>query len=320
MTLSQSFLTNTQQVMFSESLSGASKGKMIFRSLQEDAEAAARDVKTYDIRNLFSRYRKQEFNFKCYCIGVRSGDGMTWAAEMLRSKIEEQVNSEGVLNDMIVLSAHLRVDQQLPMIVSIIGKKRFFKLALKERITNDFFSLNTFSSILVLLSPFIAHVIRSVFVSNINKAGIGAVTSSYSLLLMLVTLVGALIAQNAFQRRQMSEKSNDIKSFIKALNEMEKKCQDGIVQNDFDNLVYATARSLRGVFPRTIIIDNLNGLDYFTVRVLRCYVEYYGTEEFSTEQRECWFVFENMAYRPFALRGENEEWKEVLTLLPLSDT
>jgi len=223
--------------------------------------------------------------FECICVSVKNGDGMSWSAE--------SVNDFFIHNyptfKRWCLANKLTTDS-MPLIADYVGKKKFLKLAVANKLTTSFLTLRSWMTPLIIISAIIvgflikfSKVILEIKTSGISN-GISTLLydSTFYIVITILSILG-LISKYITTVFTTNTKSKSIENFLTQLEEKQTKIP-------YSKFIDELAQLLQTVqFPRAVIIDNYESLDYTTKRVIERYFEKYS--QFASGS-EFWVIFE----------------------------
>lgn len=93
----------------------------------------ARSLVSYILGQLKSLVASEARRFECICIRLKEGDGMTWSAEAVHEAIAERYPHF----TRWALAGRMTPDS-MPLIASLIGVRKFLKLAVDHHLTTAF--------------------------------------------------------------------------------------------------------------------------------------------------------------------------------------
>ncbi|OFY17736.1 MAG: hypothetical protein A2W98_08520 [Bacteroidetes bacterium GWF2_33_38] len=229
-------------------------------------------------------------------IFVKEGDGMSWTAEMLRLNFKSLFPTWNI-NCFNGISAN----QGLPEIIRIIGKNRLIKLAKKSGLTNSFKLLEIKFWILIFFCLLIC-VILPVYFSNIFNDNFKNYIIGISALL---TFISVAVLRPIFSKWIVVDRREAIHKLVEEIHKHEILFENGNGSEEYNEFIKHLVQAFRqSPSPRFIIVDNIDGLDNTTKRVLNQYLLEKHDDIF---YKECWVVFSNytLEYYGNHLLGEN---------------
>lgn len=237
--------------------------------------------------------------FECLCVKIKNDDGMTWSAESVYRFLAEKYQTFEVY----CLSNRHSIDH-MPIISDIIGEISFLKLAVKFKLTKSFITLRSWFSFFIVLSSIALGAVLKLAELLIKKSTGGEAWNIFDKNLILYSVVFAisgLTYQYISSKISTKTTSNSIEIFIKNLKENEGKIH-------YMNLVNGVAEKIQlSNFPRFVIIDNFEGLDTFSKKVIDVYFKGYSKEATGSE---FWIIFEKEDGETFSNIALNHKKKD----------
>ncbi len=271
-------------------------GRFIPRSAALLADGGSRSApgKPEDLTALLTKDipDNQERWFRCWSVAVRAGDGMTWTAEGVRLALLEARPTFRCF----CISQRSSVDQ-LPQIATILGDKTFLRIAARKHIASSFLTLHSWlGPLIVAACVFLTFAAKLLEVAWKTKSpqnpGQGApslIDSTYLLVGGAMTVAG-LLAQWTTTRLTTRTISKSMESFLAGLPAKQQTAE-------YDDFIDALALELRGAdFPRFVIVDNFDHLDFTTRKVIDRYFQRHSAD---AEGSELWVIFEPDGHREF---------------------
>lgn len=218
--------------------------------------------------------------FECLCVTVMQDDGMTWTAESVRVGLMEKYPG------FRCWTLAGRGSGGLPQVAELVGEGAFLKLASRFKFTSPFFSLRSWLGLPVVFLA-VAIAVATKFGDELAKAQPGPFGTRWRDLVYVGLLAGsallALVSKYFLERvlGRTLEKSRE--EFLKQLDANEKKLQ-------YLDFVEAVAGLLgRLDYPRFVVVDGFERLDYTTRKVVERYCK-----ELCKDGKggELWVVFE----------------------------
>jgi len=229
-------------------------------------------------------------SFACICIGVKEGDGMSWSAESVNGAAAQHFAHFQRWQ----LANEITTDS-MPLISDFIGVKSFLRHAVVHKLTPSFLSFITLRSWMTPLIVFLAVALGFVIKSGeiLQKAKFPGTDQSISqifydptfYLINISLAVLGLSSQFLATYITTRTKSASVAKLVERLS-----LTDTLNKIQYENFVDALAQQLQTEgFPRVVIIDNFEHLDYTT----KCVIDRYF-QQFAEGRRgsEFWIVFE----------------------------
>ncbi|HEX8458129.1 MAG TPA: hypothetical protein VF656_12585 [Pyrinomonadaceae bacterium] len=224
--------------------------------------------------------------FGCACIEIKEDDGMTWSAEAVNLKLEEAFPRFRRF-----CLASYKDNHSLPLISSLIGVRRFLKLAATHKLG----TLSVFSGRWPTPVIIGAALLLGVFIRFLD-APQGNPSSKTTYFTLLVSVALGLASQYVITHLTDRTTPKKIEKFNA---ELEKILNEGSEQK-YDRFIDSLASSLQSAdFPRFVIIDDYERLDQTTKSVIQRYFEKYVPRAAGSEY---WVVFEGQDGDKFSNR------------------
>lgn len=267
-------------------------------SLSKDIESAISGFCSEHIR-------RSNNSTKLITIEVNETDGMTWLSQRLYDINKSNYSTFNFYN----IDNSAKDIFKLPTIAYIIGRKKFIRLAVKNKISEGYFSLfplsNWFlfivSSILSIIVQIATYVLRNA-TQEILSDPISSLFSPTLLLIFLLIVLLLTMVKLITEKSLFESESSAIKGFMENLNELEKDVQE------FNNRVNTSKMHLTKVYqkfinqvtdeligrnmPRFFIVDNYSRLDFTTKSVVQNYHIRNINDEILSAGKEVWLVTE----------------------------
>ncbi len=218
--------------------------------------------------------------FECVCVTVIKDDGMTWSAESVRVALLEKHPG------FRCWTLAGRDQDGMPQIAELVGEEAFLKLAARFKLTSPFFTLTSWIGPLVVLLA-VAIAVATKFGDELAKAQTGPFGARWRDLLYVGLLAGSalltLVSKYFVERVLGRTRQKSREEFLKEKDGNEKKLE-------YLDFVEAVAGLLVGLdYPRFVIVDGFERLDYTTRKVVERYCKDLCKEG---KGGELWIVFE----------------------------
>jgi len=237
------------------------------------------------LKKLLKREKKW---FECICVRIHENDGITWAAEKAKETVKKIISNHYKL---ILLGERAQIDS-LPLISSVLGVDNFLSLAYKKNFTSRYISTKSFAKYAIIGSIIVLEVLYG-FLSDYQKQTTQAALKNkgsflddpgYYIILIVMVLV-SIITRHIIPNMPESTRAKSIDKFLDAL-----KNARNTESNMFEEFIDSLAVKLsREGFPRIIIIDNYEALDFTTKKTLKRYYNKYVEKAAGSEM---WIVCE----------------------------
>jgi hypothetical protein len=271
------------------------------------------------IEDHLQRAMRSEFGakwFRCLAIGVTEGDGMSWSAERTAQLLAERHANF----HLFTLSYGSASADSLPMIMQIIGERRFFKCVARSGISRDFRFFHGWVKPLISVLALAAvawlklgHVVVGDWlVKQSNVANVG-------FLLGLLLLFEAVT--NGVHELAMHLTTRPTAAAVTGLREtLELSAQSS--SQSWSAFVKHLARELmRTSYPRALVVDHFERVDLSTRAALLWYLD---KNLGIVSGSELWVVFESssgvrLSDAALERQGQLDAWRaEAFTQLPLA--
>ena len=293
------------------------------RQTSFDAAGSATSVEPFHrtIGNRLQALLKRDGTWlECQCIQVEEADGMSWCAETVRNELGERFTQFRQM----CFGAQLQ-DTRLPLISQLVGARAFLRAAVATNVTDQYRILKPRVTWAVLLGSVVLGPLLTFFLF-VERDLLGAaggsmgrtMTSPAFLATSMATVVLGLLGKQLAAMLLTQSTPAKIESF---LTDLEAKQGHNHYQSFIEQL--ATELANDDLFPRAVIVDDVERLDYTTRAVLRRYLEKYAGIPSGVE---LWVVFERRggdALSNWILSPAGRAilpQTQILTLLPLTTT
>jgi hypothetical protein len=259
----------------------------------------ARGLVSYVLGQLKSLVASDARRFECICIRVKEGDGMTWSAEAVYEAITEHYPHF----TRWALAGRMTPDS-MPLIASLIGVRKFLKLAVDHHLTTSFITLRSWVAPVIVASAVLAaaaskllEVLLKAHTQDVSQLPL--IFSDYKLYAVSLGLASlGLILQQFTTFLTTRTKAKSVEKFLQELPEKQKT-------RPYADFVESVASQVRSTgFPRFVTIDNYESLDYTTAQVIHSYSRSHLRYAIGSE---FWVIFEREDGENFsnqALAGE----------------
>lgn len=215
--------------------------------------------------------------FGCACVEVRDEDGMTWSAETVSLKLEDDFPRFNRIH-----LASYKDNYSLPVISNLIGVRRFLKAAEEHRLLSPSALSGRWPAPVI----FGVAVLLGVVLQLIPEPAEGGPSTRTTYLTILASAVIGLASQYVITH--LTDRT--IPKKIEKLNSELEKIAAGGGDEKYHRFIDSLARCLKGVgFPRFVIVDDYERLDLPTRGVIQRYFEQYAPDAAGSEY---WVVFE----------------------------
>jgi hypothetical protein len=214
--------------------------------------------------------RRATATFACICVTVDQDDGMSWSAELVRTRAAERHPD---WNQWCLTQG--ATEYGLPEIARIVGLRPFLRRAVAHRLASPFFTMSPWADLGILLLAAVLEALVKVF----EHSGL-ALKDFFLFAAMAGTGMLAKSATTYLKTRPQSKCASEVK-----------KALDGEISDKILNdLVEDLARDLRRrEFPRLVIMDGYERLDSLTRQTIERYLTRYRETALGSE---VWVVFE----------------------------
>lgn len=300
-----SFLSEDDKKVFYLSKSTPNWQRILIRkTVPADNGSTQKTTPPVELDKLFDRFINSPKVFHCYCIETKPDDGMSWAAETVRSKLQEAISESRSPFEIITISRLF--ERKMPVIIDVIGIKNFLNLAEKNKLAADFFSFHTLSTLLICLASFATPILAGLITNDLGKpGGLGNLLTPLYAIIAIATLLISFLIRHYSRQSALNPQANTVMNLVAEIHAYSKKAEEGDpgIENRlaFEALIDDSAHFLFGIVPKFVIIDDYQNLDYFTKQVIEKYFRHYKESPNSKQsQRECWVIFERQTNDKFS--------------------
>lgn len=238
--------------------------------------------------------------FGCYCIAVKTDDGMSWSAEAVAQRVAEKYPSFDIFplagrsgtGDSTPGSGVTR--DSIPDISQVVGERSLMRAAVRHRLAKWYPTLYLHQAPLLLACLFLLGVVATIGQALVKIWSPSTPVQFSQLLHPALVIVAGALAILAVMSKWVGDllatgrKEKSIEGFIGKLPQYENEESHAVVA--YGKFVKDVAKLLQWADrPRIVIIDNYEGLDPTTRRVIESYFRSYAE---GAEGAEFWVIFE----------------------------
>ena len=281
------------------------KNEFIFIQPQKnfDKEYCQRSFTNIDTKKLYSENELISFinknisntinkggGINCFSIDVEEGDGMSWTAETIKNKLTKTKDTF----DVYCLQGKIE-EEKLPQISNLFKKNQLLKIAVNNKIISPFKQnkplYSFFIAFLAIFFTIVSVGLYEIIKKNVPHS-LDELPSFFENIYFYIIFVIALIT-GLFTKYLLGRK---LKSEDEAKKELIKNLKDKDITNskNYSEFIIDLSIKVRALnFPRFIIIDNFESLDYTTQKV---FIRYINDEASFSLRTEIWVVFQTAFY------------------------